>query len=169
MLFNVKYLPLFHHFSYLPISKTYIILVEIVANASLSIVNIYLSEFQDPSYQLFVCRITHCITWFYIMTVTSRFTFTTLNCLATGKRVFIYICYVSWREQVTFLRKISRELGRYRDSFEQRKSFFPGPSAEKNVIFLYECTSYKTRLSCVVKTILPLIDLPSSSTIWLIL
>jgi hypothetical protein len=67
------------------------------------------------------------------------------------------------------LRKISRELGRYRDSFEQRKSFFPGPSAEENVIFLYECTSYKTRLSCVVKTILPLIDLPSSSTIWLIL
>ena len=36
---------------------------------------------------------------------------------------------------------------------------FPGPSAEENVIYRYECTSYKTRLSCVIKTILPVIDL----------
>ena len=57
------------------------------------------------------------------------------------------------------LRKISRELGRYRNLFEQRMSCFPGPSAEENVIYRYECTSYKTRLSCVVKTILPVIDL----------
>jgi hypothetical protein len=57
------------------------------------------------------------------------------------------------------LRKISRELGRYRNLFEQRMSCLPGPSAEENVIYRYECTSYKTRLSCVVKTILPVIDL----------
>jgi hypothetical protein len=44
------------------------------------------------------------------------------------------------------LRKISRELGRYRDLFEQRMSCFPGPSAEENLIFRYECTSYTTRL-----------------------
>jgi hypothetical protein len=72
-------------------------------NLFLSIVNIYLSGIKTPSYQIFLCRIIHCITWFYIITVTSRFTFTTLNCLATGKRVFIYICYLSWREKVTFL------------------------------------------------------------------
>ena len=54
---------------------------------------------------------------------------------------------------------ISREVGRYRDLFEQRMSCFPGPSAEENVTFRYACTSYKTRLPCVVKTILPLIDL----------
>ena len=57
------------------------------------------------------------------------------------------------------LRKISRELGRYRNLFEQRMSCFPGPSAEENVIYRYECTSYKTRLSCVIKTMLPVIDL----------
>ena len=57
------------------------------------------------------------------------------------------------------LRKISREIGKYRDLFEQRISCFPGSSAEENVIFRYEYTSYKTRLSCVVKTILHLIDL----------
>ena len=57
------------------------------------------------------------------------------------------------------LRKISSELGRYRNFFKQRMSCFPGPSAEENVIYRYECTSYKTRLSCVVKTILPVIDL----------
>ena len=49
--------------------------------------------------------------------------------------------------------RISLELGRYRDLFEQRMSCFPGPSAEENVIF-----RYKTRLSCVVETILLLID-----------
>ena len=54
--------------------------------------------------------------------------------------------------------RISLELGRYRELFEQRMSCFPGPSAEENVIFRYECTSYKTRLSCVVETILLLID-----------
>ena len=63
-------------------------------NVFLSILNIYLSGFQTPSYQISVCRIIHCITWFYINTVTSRFTFTTRNCLATGKRIFIYIFYV---------------------------------------------------------------------------
>ena len=57
------------------------------------------------------------------------------------------------------LRKISRELGKYRDLLEQRMSCFPGPSAEENFIFRYEYTSFKTRLSCVVKTILHLIDL----------
>ena len=55
--------------------------------------------------------------------------------------------------------RISRELGRYRDLFEQRMSCFPWPSAEENVIYRYEYTSYTTRLSCVVKTILPVIDL----------
>ena len=57
------------------------------------------------------------------------------------------------------LRKTSREIGKYRDLFEQRMSCFPGPSAEENVIFRYECTSYKTRLSYVAISILPLRDL----------
>ena len=57
------------------------------------------------------------------------------------------------------LRKISREIGKYRDLFEQRISCFPEPSAEENVIFRYEYTTFKTRLSCVAKTILHLIDL----------
>ena len=57
------------------------------------------------------------------------------------------------------LRKISRELGKYRDLFEQRMSCFPGPSTEEKGIFRYEYISFKTRLSCVVKTMLHLIDL----------
>ena len=55
--------------------------------------------------------------------------------------------------------KYFREFGRCRDLLKQRKSCFPGSSAEENIIFRYECTSYKIRLACVFKTILPLIDL----------
>ena len=66
-------------------------------------------------------------------------------CIMAGKRYLLI--------------RISRELGRYRDLFKQRMSCFPGPSAEENVMFRYECTSYITRLSCVVETILLLIDL----------
>ena len=63
-------------------------------NLFLNIVNIYLSGIKTPSYQIFLCRIIHCITWFYIITVTSRFTFAILNCLATGKREFSYTYFM---------------------------------------------------------------------------
>ena len=67
------------------------------------------------------------ITWYYIMTVTSRFTFTTLNCLTPGKRVVthIYICYVSWREEVTFWEIFPRiwEISRFART---TKVMFPG-------------------------------------------
>jgi hypothetical protein len=96
-------------------------------NLFLRIVNIYLSGFQTPSDQIFACRIIHCITWYYIMTVTSRFTFTTLNCLTPGKRVVthIYICYVSWREEVTFWEIFPRiwEISRFART---TKVMFPG-------------------------------------------
>ena len=47
------------------------------------------------------------ITWYYIMTVTSRFTFTTLNCLTPGKRAFT--CIMAGRSYL--LRNISANLG----------------------------------------------------------